>query len=68
MSATLSETKFIKLLNDNKMDLELIVGVSGVTIGYKISKVFYNRSKARVWVARILKAGDGNEDEDAKSV
>jgi len=66
VSATLSEVKFIKLLNDNKMELEILAGVSGVTIGYKISKVFYNRSKARVWVAKVLQAvGDKDEIESS---
>lgn len=49
-----NQTSLANLLNEHGMELEVLQGVSGVTIGYRISKTFRNRTKAGEWVARIL--------------
>ena len=64
---TSNEDRLTALLGELGMKLEIVKGVSGVTIGYSISKVFYNRSDAAAWVKDMKQLHDARAKERCKS-
>ena len=63
---TLTEDRLIRLLAEHGMELEILKGVSGVSIGYRVSKTFYNKRQAKIWMymaARAMDAMAGGKDE-----